>query len=135
MRSGKVGVGDIGTDNARRPIFRRRKSCPLSGTAAPKIDYKDVKLLQRFVSERGKIVPSRITQVGEKLQTVCHNMQIGFATAGSGNGGCVWALAQEPEQITELTEQWQNALADVPTAQILDVAIDPQGLKVEQINP
>ena len=63
MRSGKVGVGDIGTDNARRPIFRRRKSCPLSGTAAPKIDYKDVKLLQRFVSERGKIVPSRITAV------------------------------------------------------------------------
>ena len=58
-----------------------------------------------------------------------------FATAGSGNGGYIWALAQEPEQITELTEQWQKALADVPTAQILDVAIDPQGLKVEQINP
>ena len=41
----------------RRPFFRRRKSCPFSGANAPKIDYKDVKLLQRFVSERGKIVP------------------------------------------------------------------------------
>jgi ribosomal protein S18 len=35
----------------RRPFFRRRKSCPFSGANAPKIDYKDVKLLQRFVSE------------------------------------------------------------------------------------
>jgi ribosomal protein S18 len=39
---------------ARRPFFRRRKSCPFSGPNAPKIDYKDVKLLQRFISERGK---------------------------------------------------------------------------------
>ncbi len=42
----------------RRPFFRRRKSCPFSGPNAPKIDYKDVKLLQRFISERGKIVPA-----------------------------------------------------------------------------
>src|SRR5579872_4477332 len=48
---------------ARRPFFRRRKSCPFSGPNAPKIDYKDVRLLQRYVSERGKIVPSRITAV------------------------------------------------------------------------
>ncbi len=53
---------------ARRPFFRRRKSCPFSGPHAPKIDYKDVKLLQRFVSERGKIVPSRITAVSAKRQ-------------------------------------------------------------------
>ena len=52
----------------RRPFFRRRKSCPFSGANAPKIDYKDVKLLQRFVSERGKIVPSRITAVSAKKQ-------------------------------------------------------------------
>ena len=47
----------------RRPFFRRRKTCPFSGANAPKIDYKDIKLLGRFVSERGKIVPSRITAV------------------------------------------------------------------------
>ena len=52
----------------RRPFFRRRKTCPFSGANAPKIDYKDVKLLQRFVSERGKIVPSRITAVSAKKQ-------------------------------------------------------------------
>ena len=54
--------------NGRRPFFRRRKSCPFSGPNAPVIDYKDLKLLQRFVSERGKIVPSRITAVSAKKQ-------------------------------------------------------------------
>ncbi len=52
----------------RRPFSRRRKSCPFSGPNAPKIDFKDVKLMQRFVSERGKIVPSRITSVSAKKQ-------------------------------------------------------------------
>ena len=54
--------------SARRPFFRRRKVCPFSGSSAPKIDYKDVKLLQRYVSERGKIVPSRITAVSAPKQ-------------------------------------------------------------------
>ena len=53
---------------ARRPFYRRRKTCPFSGESAPKIDYKDTKLLQRFISERGKIVPSRITAVSAKKQ-------------------------------------------------------------------
>jgi small subunit ribosomal protein S18 len=53
---------------ARRPFFRRRKTCPFSGANAPKIDYKDVKLLQRYISERGKIVPSRITAVSANKQ-------------------------------------------------------------------
>ena len=52
----------------RRPFFRRRKTCPFSGANAPKIDYKDVKTLQRFVSERGKIVPTRITAVSAPKQ-------------------------------------------------------------------
>ena len=53
---------------ARRPFFRRRKSCPFSGPNAPKIDYKDTRLLSRYISERGKIVPSRITAVSAKKQ-------------------------------------------------------------------
>ncbi len=51
-----------------RSFFRRRKSCPFSGPNAQIIDYKDVKLLGRFLSERGKIVPSRITAVSNKKQ-------------------------------------------------------------------
>ena len=58
----------VGSAPARRPFFRRRKVCPFSGANAPKIDYKDVKLLQRYISERGKIVPSRITAVSQIKQ-------------------------------------------------------------------
>jgi small subunit ribosomal protein S18 len=59
-----------GSGGGRRPFFRRRKTCPFTGPNAPKIDYKDVRLLQRFVSERGKMVPSRITAVSTKKQRV-----------------------------------------------------------------
>jgi small subunit ribosomal protein S18 len=62
------GFGGGGGAGGRRPFFRRRKTCPFSGANAPKIDYKDAKLLSRFISERGKIVPSRITAVSAKKQ-------------------------------------------------------------------
>lgn len=58
----------------RKVFFRRKKTCPLTGANAPKIDYKDVKTLSRFISERGKILPSRIT-------SVCHKKQRVLATA------------------------------------------------------
>jgi len=61
----KLNIANI---PARRPFGRRRKVCPFSGANAPKIDYKDVKLLQRYISEKGKIVPSRITAVSAKKQ-------------------------------------------------------------------
>lgn len=64
--SGPGGGAEGGA--ARRPFFRRRKSCPFTGPKAPAIDYKDVKTLGRFISERGKMVPSRITAVSTKKQ-------------------------------------------------------------------
>jgi len=51
-----------------RPFFRRPKGCPFSGDKAPAIDWKDVKTLSRYVSERGKMTPSRITAVSQKKQ-------------------------------------------------------------------
>jgi small subunit ribosomal protein S18 len=62
-RSGAGGPGGGGGG-----FFRRRKSCPFSGSGAPKIDYKNVRMLSRFVSERGKIVPSRISAVSAPKQ-------------------------------------------------------------------
>jgi small subunit ribosomal protein S18 len=59
---------DVSSAPARRPFYRRRKSDPFAGPSAPKIDYKDVRLLQRDVSERGTIVPSRITAVSAGKQ-------------------------------------------------------------------
>jgi len=63
----KVNISNI---PARRPFGRQRKVCPFSGAESPKIDYKDVKLLQRYISEKGKIVPARITAVSAKKQRV-----------------------------------------------------------------
>lgn len=60
--------GSQSAERQRRPFFRRRKSCPFSSPEAPKIDWKDVRLLSRFLSERGKIVPSRISAVSSGKQ-------------------------------------------------------------------
>ena len=49
-------------------FFRRRKSCPFDSPSAPVIDYKDTKLLKKYLSERGKIIPSRVTSVSAKKQ-------------------------------------------------------------------
>ena len=44
------------------------KICPLSGKDAPTIDYKNIKLLKKYISENGKILPSRITNISQKKQ-------------------------------------------------------------------
>ncbi len=65
MAQQKINIANL---PSRRPFGRRRKVCPFSGENAPAIDYKDVKLLQRYISEKGKIVPARITAVSAKKQ-------------------------------------------------------------------
>ena len=50
------------------PKFQFKKKCPLTGKDAPEIDYKNIKLLKRYTSENGKILPSRITSVSQKKQ-------------------------------------------------------------------
>lgn len=52
----------------QRPFFRRKKTCPFTGPNAPKIDWKNTRLLSRYISERGKLMPSRITAVSQKKQ-------------------------------------------------------------------
>ena len=49
-------------------FFKRRKTCPFSGEGAMTIDWKDTKTLSRFISEKGKIVPRRISYVSHKKQ-------------------------------------------------------------------
>ena len=59
---------DITQIPIRSPFLKRKKSCPLSGENSPKIDYKNIKLLKKYLSERGKIIPSRVTSVSSKKQ-------------------------------------------------------------------
>ena len=48
--------------------YKFKKKCPLSGKGAPIIDYKNIKLLKKYMTENGKIMPSRITSVCQKKQ-------------------------------------------------------------------
>jgi len=55
-------------NQGKKVFFRQSKACPLSEKGAPKVDYKDVKLLAKFISERGKMMPRRITSISAKKQ-------------------------------------------------------------------
>ncbi len=55
-------------DNKNSPFEDRKKFCPFSQKNSPLIDYKDIKLLSRYVSEKGKIMPSRITNISRSKQ-------------------------------------------------------------------
>ena len=52
----------------QKPEIKFFKPCPLSGKNAPVIDNKNIKLLKRYVSETGRILPSRVTSVSLKKQ-------------------------------------------------------------------
>ena len=48
--------------------YKFKKACPLSSKDAPVVDYKNIKILRRYISENGKILPSRITNISQKKQ-------------------------------------------------------------------
>ena len=54
----------------QRPSIKFFRPCPLSGKNAPIIDYKNTKVLRKYVSESGRILPSRITSVSLKKQKI-----------------------------------------------------------------
>jgi small subunit ribosomal protein S18 len=51
-----------------KPFFRRKKTCPFSGPEGIPIDFRDTRTLNKFVSERGKIIPARISAVSAPKQ-------------------------------------------------------------------
>ena len=55
-------------ENSNSPFDNKKKFCPFSQKNSPTIDYKDIRLLSRYITEKGKIVPSRITGVSKKKQ-------------------------------------------------------------------
>ena len=52
----------------QKPDVKFFKPCPLSGKDAPIVDYKNIKLLRKYISESGRILPSRITSVSQRKQ-------------------------------------------------------------------
>jgi len=56
--------------DAKKVFFRRRRGCPLSVPGAPEITYKNPNMLFKFISEGGRILPSRITNVSASKQRI-----------------------------------------------------------------
>ena len=55
-------------ERSNSPFDQKKKFCPFSQPGSPEIDYKDIRLLSRYLTEKGKIIPSRITGVSRKKQ-------------------------------------------------------------------
>ena len=53
-------------EKSNSPFENKKKFCPFSQPGSPKIDYKDIRLISRYITEKGKIIPSRITGVSKK---------------------------------------------------------------------
>ena len=68
MKKNKFSKKRSRDENKNSPFEDRKRFCPFSQKNSPKIDYKDVRLLSRYVSEKGKITPSRITNVSRQKQ-------------------------------------------------------------------
>lgn len=62
------GYGGSSVPVVRNVFFRRSRGCPLAEVPDSEIDYKNVELLSRFISERGRIMPSRISSISAKKQ-------------------------------------------------------------------
>jgi len=70
----EVEEGYVKVSLVNQSVFiRKKKSCPLRDIPLVEVDYKNLKLLNKFISERGKIIPSRITNVSMKKQRALSN--------------------------------------------------------------
>ena len=72
-RSKKIKKKTRGSRYSKLSLFQKPevkffKPCPLSGKDAPVVDYKNIKLLKKYISDNGKILPSRITNICQKKQ-------------------------------------------------------------------
>ncbi len=129
-------VDDFLAGRNRSRWFRVNEIAREFAEALKRADWEAAgRLMDEETATRCAIVPARMTVIGEKLQGICNEFGAGFATAGSGNGGCVWALAPHPGVVSDLSAAWREVLSAVPTARILPVAVDPVGLEVKQVAP
>ncbi|HLB53244.1 MAG TPA: 30S ribosomal protein S18 [Chlamydiales bacterium] len=58
----------MGMPQAESPFSKKKKACPFTVAKMKKVDYKDIETLRQFITERGKILPRRITGVSHYYQ-------------------------------------------------------------------
>lgn len=96
-------------------------------------DYREAATaLQREHDIRVSLVPRRTTSVGKVLEGIARELGCGFAVSGAGNGGCVWAIGDDPDRVARAREAWEKALQEVPTGRVLRPDIADDGLTVRE---
>ena len=119
--------------HTREPWFRINQIANEFASALASADWEKAGVLMNEETDlRVDMVPSRITPVGKALRDVAGEHSAGFATAGAGNGGCVWALCREPEHASNLRARWAEVLRKVESAKVLDTSVDGTGLRIER---
>ena len=88
--------------------------------------------LNRETEIRVEMTPDVLDETGKQLVGAAIDRRCGGRFTGAGGGGCVWALG-EPDKIAALKPAWENILAQIPSAGLLDMAMDLQGLQTEPI--
>jgi len=118
----------------RAPWFRINKISEEFANALVESDWaKAGELISKETKIRCELVPSRITPLGVTLQKIAHEYRAGFATAGAGNGGCVWALCRIPKDKDSIISIWSDIIEDIDNACILNAGIDKNGLVVKKV--
>ena len=105
---------------AKQVFFRRKKSCPFTGEDALKIDYKDVKLLSRYISEKGKIIIKHLQEYQDIPMWKARDIAEGLFIAPRGvsgamrklvDDGFVEKVGQDPV-VYALTEKGKNIIIE-----------------------
>ena len=119
-------------------FFRRRKFCRFTAEGVTEIDYKDLDTLKQYVSETGKIVPSRITGTKAKYQEVCARLEevpIGSAHAVTGP---VYHFAFHTARYAQTPLVIQGPLSDsmnTASGMVADILRIARGIGAKNVGP
>ncbi|MFH1984731.1 MAG: galactokinase [Pseudomonadota bacterium] len=92
-----------------------------------------VEAMNRETDIRTVLTPDVFNAAGYRLIAAARDQNCGGRFTGAGGGGCIWALGA-PTAIGHLRESWREIVAELPTARVLDTAIDPNGVMVHSVS-
>lgn len=126
-------VNDFLSGKTRSGWIKANESVRAFAKAVRLKDWNQAALfLREEMALRKEMTPEALDDVTEKMVMAAENAGCGGRFAGAGAGGSVWALG-ENANIDALKRKWQEMLAPIKDAQILDAGVDPEGIRREQV--
>ena len=120
-------------DGSSRKIWFRINEIAIEFAEALK--ERDWARAASLISEENRLrygmVPERLTPMSIRLMEAAQALGAGFAAAGAGGGGCVWALCPDPSDVDRIKRGWEEVLREEKNAKLLEARIDGEGLRVK----